>query len=275
MTLVNSEGTRHPHSYFLDADHHLADRAKGIADQAFDIMIDKMVNQPRSLQRRIGPSEMGIECDRAILYKLERVPEPPRGPAWKPQVGTALHDQQERWFTEAAAAGASEENRWLCEQSVVVGKIAFEDHTGSTDLFDTWGHAVGDWKFVGPNRLSHYKKHGPSVQYRKQAHLYGFGWAAEGWQVDLVMIFFIPRDGELSDSYVWSEPYDEQVATDTMRRMNTLDGLRRAIGLEQALTLYPYCADRFCNWCAPHVRKEAAVAKAAPLRKFSPITSTK
>ena len=260
MTLVNSSGVRHPHSYYLDAEHDLADRAKGIADQAFDIMIDKMVNQPRSLQKRIGPSEMGIECDRAILYKLERVPEPPRGPAWKPQVGTALHDQQERWFTEAAAKGASEENRWLCEQSVVVGHIAFEPHTGSTDLFDTWGHAVGDWKFVGQSMLKHYKSKGPSQQYRTQAHLYGRGWALEGWKVDLVMIFFIPRDGELTDSLVWSEPYNENIALNALARMNQLNGLLQAIGLEQALSLYPECEGRFCPWCAPGRKLTAATS---------------
>lgn len=269
MTLVNSEGVRHPHSYYLDAEHDLADRAKGIADQVFDIMIDKMVNQPRSLQKRIGPSEFGIECDRALLHKLARTPEPPRGPAWKPQVGTALHDQQERWFTEAAAKGASEENRWLCEQSVVVGKIGGEDHAGSTDLFDAWGHAVGDWKFIGPKPLASYRSKGPSNRYRVQAHTYGRGWELEGWQVDLVMIFFIPRDGELSDSYVWSEPYNPLVAADALNKLNTLDGLRTAIGLEQALTLYPLCDDRFCPWCAPQQRQAAAVAKAAPLRKFS------
>ena len=251
MALVNSEGVRHKHSYYLDANHEFGDRAKSIADQAFDIMIEEMVNQPRSLQKRIGPSEMGIECSRAILYKLARVPEPARGPAWKPQVGTALHDQQERWFTKAAAKGASEENRWLCEQSVVVGQISGEDHSGSTDLFDAWGHAVGDWKFVGPSRLKAYKSKGPSQQYKKQAHLYGRGWELEGWQVDLVMIFFIPRDGELSDSYVWSEPYNQQLALDTLSRMNQLDGLLKALGLEQALRLYPFCDDKFCSWCAP------------------------
>lgn len=258
MTQVNSEGVRHRHSYYLDAEHELKDRVKGIADQVFDIMIEEMVNQPRSLQKRIGPSEMGIECSRALLHKLAKDQEPPRGPAWKPQVGTALHDQQERWFNKAAAAGASEENRWLCEQSVVVGQIGGEDHAGSTDLFDSWGHAVGDWKFIGPSRLKHYRSKGPSQQYRTQAHLYGRGWQLEGWQVDLVMIFFIPRDGELSDSYVWSEPYNQTVATDALARMNQLDGLQKAIGQEQALSLYPLCSDRYCAWCAPQQNLERA-----------------
>ena len=65
------------------------------------------------------------------------------------------------------------------------------------------------------------------------------------------MIFFIPRDGELSDSYVWSEPYDRTVAADTLATMNQLDGLLKAIGLDQALSLYPPCDDRYCQWCAP------------------------
>lgn len=261
MTLVNAEGVRHKHSYYLDADHQFGERAKGIADQVFDIMIEEMVNQPRSLQKRIGPSEMGIECSRRILYKLARVEEPDRGPAWKPQVGTALHDQQERWFTKAAAKGAVEEGRWLCEESVVVGQISGEDHAGSTDLFDGWGHAVGDWKFVGPSRLKKYRSGGPSKVYRKQANLYGRGWELEGWQVDMVMIFFIPRDGELSDSYVWSAPYDRQDAFDSLARLNQLDGLLKAVGLEQALTLYPVCTDPWCPWCAPSLKLEAAQAK--------------
>ena len=260
MALVQAEGVRHRHSYSLDADHDLRDQAKGIADEVFDIMIDAMVNQPRSLQKRIGPSEMGIECSRRILYKLAQVPEPDRGPAWKPQVGTALHAQQEEWFGRSNKLPDTAD-RWLIEESVNVGQIGGQDHPGHTDLFDKFGHAVLDWKFVGASMLAKYKAHGPSAQYRTQAHLYGKGWADEGWQTDLVMIFFIPRDGELSDAHVWSEPFDRTVAENALARMNQLDGLLKALGLEQALSLYPNCGDRFCPWCSAEHKAAYQAAK--------------
>lgn len=246
-----SVGVDHPINYKIAADHEFRELAEGIADTYMEVIINSIVNQPRSLQKRIGPSEMGVECRRAVLHKLNGDPEPPRGSVpWKPTIGTAVHDYLERAFTSASAKDDAQRGRWLTEERVNVGEIAGKMIDGSTDLFDTFGHAVMDHKIVGKSTLTKYRAHGPSEQYRQQAHLYGKGWADDGFQVKLVMICFLPREGELTDTFIWSEPYSEFEAQKTLNRINGLESLRLTLGIDQALSLYPDpCDDRWCKWC--------------------------
>ena len=72
------------------------------------------------------------------------------------------------------------------------------------------------------------------------------------------MICFVPRDGELRDSYYWWEPYDRQVAEDALARANNRYTLLAMFGLDVALSLYPLCDEdtnpdwQWCRWCNPH-----------------------
>jgi len=249
VTTQTSAGVRHPIRYALAAEHPRRDAAMGIAETYLDTIIEAIVNHPRSQQKRIGPSEMGIECRRALLHKLNGDTEPPRPDVpWKPTIGTAVHDWLERVFTDDSGPG-HQEGRWLTEERVTVGAVGMQEIDGSTDLYDTWGKAVIDHKIVGASTRKKYRAHGPSAQYRKQAHLYGKGWEDDGWQVDLVMICFLPREGELTDTFIWSEPYDRSIAEETVAMVDRLDQLRRTLGIEAALALYPPCDDRWCDWC--------------------------
>ena len=63
------------------------------------------------------------------------------------------------------------------------------------------------------------------------------------------MICFLPREGELSDAFIWSEPYDRSVAEETLDRVNRLAELLQAIGIDAAVSLYPPCDDTWCPWC--------------------------
>jgi hypothetical protein len=204
---------------------------------------------PRSLQKRIGPSEIGIECDKRIIYKLAGVPEPDRGVAWKPAIGTAVHAQLEQWFEQAnTAAGMT---RWVTENSVFVGMIGDTPLVGSCDLFDVSTGTVIDWKIVGPKQILDYRANGPSQQYRVQAHAYGLGYFNDaGWGVPKnVGIMFLPRDGELSKRYFWHEPWNPALALDALNRVNRLDQLQRLLGAEQAAAISPGCTSRFCPIC--------------------------
>src|SRR5690606_35141761 len=61
--------------------------------QMIRTLITTTANQPsRSVQRRIGPSEVGNPCTRALAYKLHDWPETPgdRDP-WASVQGTAVH----------------------------------------------------------------------------------------------------------------------------------------------------------------------------------------
>lgn len=218
--------------------------AEAIAAEYCDVVVQGIASHERSAQKLIGPSEIGVDCDRALIYKLAQADEPAdRGPAWKPTVGTACHTQMEDWFSRPGV-----KDNWEVEQRVTVGQIGPDYIDGSTDLYAKPG-AVIDHKFVGIKRLQHYKGHGPSNQYRVQAHSYGRGWALDGFPVHIVMIAFHPRDGELTDSYYWWEPYDEHVALQALDRANNRYAILTGLGLPGALQLFPFCPDPFCDWC--------------------------
>ncbi|GEM_PF-1189686 len=245
-----SQGVDHPVKYALAADHDDHDWATAIAETYLDTIVDSIVNQPRSLQRTIGPSEIGKECDRALLHKLNGDEEPARPDIpWAPTIGTSVHDYLERAFDQASTPQGREPGRWLTEERVEVGTIGRQVITGSTDLYDTWGKAVIDHKIIGASSRKKYRAHGPSHQYRVQAHTYGKGWEDDGFPVRLVMIAFLPREGQLSDSFIWSEPYDRSIAEDALARVNRLETLRATVGIDAALALYSECDDRWCPWC--------------------------
>lgn len=209
-----------------------------------NVITDSITAHPRSLQKRIGPSEIGMDCTRRLIHKLAGDTEPDRGIAWKPTVGTACHTQMEAWF-----GALPETEGYLVEKKVTVGTIGNTPITGSTDLFSVNDRTVIDWKFVGPAMLKKYKASGPSNQYRVQAHLYGTGWVNAGYEVEQVMIAFLPRDGELGDAYFWWEPYQPEIADAALAKANQLVTLINAIGEDATLEMYPLCNERFCPWC--------------------------
>lgn len=231
--------------------------AEGIAAEYMDVVTKGMAQHERSQQVLIGPSEIGVPCNRALLHKIAQTPEPERGPAWKPQMGTFAHAGLEEWFKNPAPTAGTTAGDWEVEQKVPVGTIGPDIIRGSTDLWFVGG-AVIDHKFVGPTRLKDYRRNGPGPQYRIQAHTYGKGWQDEGYGPRVVMIAFLPRDGELRDGYFWWEPYDRQIAEDALARAQNRWQLIQSFGLEQALAMFPLCDAtinkdwQWCGYCNPH-----------------------
>ena len=222
---------------------------------AFDIE-----NQERSLQKEIGPSEIGSKCGRKVLYGMLQTPKvnmiaPPKLKAY---IGQGAHKMFERMLDRYNLAHFTDwgyQERFYIEEEIQVGEIDGEPLTGHCDVYDRATCTVIDWKTSGPTLLKHYRANGPGPQYRAQAHLYGRGWSTyRGLPVDTVMLIFVPRQGELRDSVVWSEPYDEQVALDALERCDGLAMAARMLGADSALQMLPaiedFCGD--CNWFAPH-----------------------
>lgn len=206
-------------------------------------------HHPRTLQKAIGPSEVGHPCARRVGYTMLDHPEcnPNREPAWKPTVGTAVHAWLEDVFTQANTTQAVRNEgatRWIVEGKVSVGDLVGTDLNGHSDLFDRVTGTVVDWKCVGPTQLKKYKAHGPGDQYRYQAHLYGRGWAQRGQDVQRVAVMFLPRNGELREHVWWSEPYDEAVAIEALTRASGIKIATTALGtavLPQLATANAWC----------------------------------
>lgn len=224
-----------------------------VGRELMEAITNAIVNHPRSLQTRIGPSEIGTACARKIAFKLLGMPEREQKPNWKATVGTAIHAwleqvldaDNERWIVQAG------EPRWMIEHKVPVGNLNGVDIDGNCDVYDRVTAGVVDWKTTSKTRLRGYRSKGPGEQYRVQAHTYGRGWRMLGHPVDYVMIVFLPRDGELDDAYIWWEPYDEQVAIDAMQRANGIALAVEGLG-NGALSLFP-AVDNFCSFC-PYYR---------------------
>ena len=218
----------------------------------------------RSQQRAIGPSEVGHPCERRLGYKLLDYDENTSVPNWKATVGTALHTWLEEAFStddqQWGRAGA--DRRWILEQKLFCGMYDGQALTGSCDLYDVTTCTVVDHKTVGPTQLKKYKAGGPGAQYRAQAHIYGRGWQMRGEVVERVAIMFLPRNGELSEAYYWSEPYDEQVALAAIERLDRISKTTKALG-DTALTVLP-TADAFCSYCPYYKARSTDLTAGCP-----------
>lgn len=253
-----------------------------LVTELFQLIEADIVGQPRSQQKRIGPSELGVPCDRRIGYHLAGTAKVnDRGPAWKPYVGSAVHEVMANLMAKAEVARMESDEyaeRFKVEERISVGEIAGTEITGSCDLFDAQHGAVWDWKFTTRNQIrENYRPHGPGEQYRVQAHLYGRGWQRAGYDVRSVGVIFFTRDGEFTDRHVWHEPYDEQVALAALARATSIQAALDALGPDFTLptlaTAEAHC--RFCPWhratsshlptaCPGHPHKRANEPDDAP-----------
>lgn len=221
-----------------------------VARELLHTIEDSIRRQPRTLQKMIGPSEIGQACSRRLGYKLLGVPENERQPAWKPTVGTAMHSHLEGVFDAYNLKHAEDlggQERYLIETKVTVGSINGQPVTGTADLYDRVSCTNWDWKLVGPTQLKKYRAQGPGPQYRAQAHLYGQGWWNAGLVCTHVGVVFLPRNGELADTHVWVEPFDPQVAAQAMRRVEGIAIAAQALGPQVLESLDT--VDDWCSFC--------------------------
>lgn len=220
-----------------------------VAQEYLHVIEQAITNAPRSLQTRIGPSEIGAPCARRIGYKLLGVKERKQAPNWKATMGTGAHMWLETAFDgdNLRVAASEGQERWLIETKVSVGEANGAEITGSCDLYDRWTGTVIDHKTCSPTQLRKYKTQGPGEQYRVQAHLYGRGWQRAGFRVETVAIAFLPRNGELAEAHIWHEPYSEQVAADALQRLTGIDMACKMLG-PAALAALP-TADQYCGLC--------------------------
>lgn len=182
-----------------------------------DVIVHTASNAPRSVQRHLGPSELGAACDRQVVGKLiaagrtNNVADP-----WPSIVGTAVH----AWL---AAAFERENERYGMIRYLTELRVApTPAHPGSTDLYDDWEQAVVDWKILGPTSLSKVRSpSGPSRRYQVQLLLYGAGCRAAGLPVKRVVLCALPRTAaNLENMYVWDHPCvpdDEWLISEVLR----------------------------------------------------------
>lgn len=220
------------------------DRAAELARQLTSAVRQHEANRPRSLQRRIGPSEVGSPCTRSLGYKLAGV-EPVNvggGDPWPTFVGTAVHAALEDVMNGRPAAEG-----WVTERRVTVDPEL--DLHGSTDLLRlTGGITVVDHKCVSAGTLKSARTNGPASYYVVQANLYAHGWIAAGVPVEWVAIAYWPKSGWLKDLHVWLQRYDQDVVDRALERYAVLRKVIETAGAS-AIPALPAAA-HFCDGCA-------------------------
>ncbi len=235
----------------------------------YDVIRGAIANHPRSLQKRIGPSEIGTPCDRRIGYKLLGQEENPRGDAWKPTVGTAVHGWLERAFDDVNLTKVIEklgrlgdnDLEWITEQSVTVGYLADGTAiTGSCDLYHRPTGTVIDHKIVGVASLRDKKANGPGQQYRAQVHMYGAGFLMAGHKVEHVAINFLPQNGNLTDGWWWTEPFDMSIAAEAITRLRAIEAHVATSGSVEGLP----AADAWCAFCPFHLPGSTDLSAGCP-----------
>lgn len=188
-------------------------------------------SRPRSMQKHLGPSEIGTGCDRQLAYKLAgREPVNETADPWFPIIGSAVHE----WLSKMATyyndvvLGRHANPRFIVENRV---KVATQqggyDTSGHTDLYDVDNERVVDWKIVGATTMRKVKD-GDPAQYKIQAMTYGTGWVQAGYPVREVMIAYLPRSNFLNKMHLNVHPYDPTITPLALQRVGTIEAMVQA-----------------------------------------------
>jgi hypothetical protein len=212
-----------------------------------NIIAKEVVNDPRSLQRRIGLSEIGTPCTRKLVYALGEIqPASLEGVQWRAAVGRAVH----LWLADVFLQWNLREgwDRWFIENRVEIGEIGGKIVGGHSDMYDRLTGTVIDWKIPGPTAMKRVRVHGPSITYIVQAHSYGYGFTLRGVPVRRVLIAFLPSAGEWRDSVIWQQAYDQSIALRAITKADALARTGQAIGFGKLAALAT-TEDDYCTYC--------------------------
>jgi len=181
------------------------------------VFLAQAAQAPRTLQQHLGPSELGVECDRQVVGKLAALPytnhvvDP-----WPSIVGTACH----AWAADAFMADNKRRGlRWVAEQRVT----PHDEHPGTADLYDALERAVVDHKFLGESTMAKIRK-SPPRKYVVQLLLYGLGYRRLGLPVRRVAVAAYPRTAASLDGlYVWERAFTDEANELTPENAELLD----------------------------------------------------
>lgn len=209
-------------------------------------------NRPRgrSAQAMLGPSEIGSECDRKLVYRLMGITPVSHGGGvkWPAYVGTGVHSQMEamsQWLD-------ADRGRFLVEHRV---KIIDDELEGTLDLYDRMHKRVIDWKAPSARAVRKYKINGPGDQYFYQGQLYGYGLARQGENPKEIAIVFMARDASSLEQGLHVEVFDYQPS----KAREMIDKYKRlkeaAETVESPLQVKPTPSNlcQYCPFFAPGV----------------------
>jgi hypothetical protein len=253
LYIFDEPGAPSPAEFMSRAPRPFAGNTPWAEQYALDlrrVVVDHAAHSPRSLQKELGPSEIGTPCDRQVVGKLagiertNHIVDP-----WASIVGTALH----AWFAKAFDWDNERLGylRWLTEFRV----HPHPDHPGTGDLYDFNHRAVVDHKNFGDTSMNHLRKVGMPIRYYIQLLLYALGFRNMGLPVDRVVLVAWPRTkSSLDTTYVHETvllPEHDDIIKATFERMKTRKALAELVsaGILTLNDIVPTPSDEECYLC--------------------------
>jgi hypothetical protein len=222
---------------------------------------------PRSVQKHLGPSELGELCHRQVVAKMSASKHTNNvGDPWASVMGTAGHA-----YVEGAFQWDNEDQgyaRWLTERKVVPdpqhdGTAGPFSHPGTADLYDAYNRALVDHKFLGDSSMSKLKSKGPKHIYYVQLLLYRLGYLNLGLPVDRIVLLAWPRTkSSMDEMYVWEHTptaEDDLLVAEVLRKTEIRQQLAQEV-LAKRLRIMDIPAtpsDDSCFYC-PIYRPQSA-----------------
>jgi hypothetical protein len=216
-----------------------------------DVVAEAIAVQPRSLQREIGPSELGIPCERKLAHKFAGTAATGlAAPKWLAAIGTAVHRDFSEW---CQAYNARHGTRFLTDLRVMVGNLFAEfggwrPITGSLDALDIVTGTIIDLKVPGITQIRKYAGSAPeNPVYRIQTNSYGNGTRNAGFPVAHCAILRLPRSGELSQAGLKLMPHDPADADQALARVGRIAKMVELGGVD----IIPHFEKRehYCGGC--------------------------
>lgn len=209
-------------------------------------------NRPRgrSAQAHLGPSEIGSECDRKLVFKLKGFTATAHGggPKWPAIVGTGVHT----WMESMSQWLDGERGRFLIEHHVTIIEDELE---GTLDLYDRMRKRVIDWKAPSMRAVRKYKIEGVGQQYYIQGQLYALGLAMQGETPKDIAIVMVPRDAASIEQGIHVEVFDYKpsVAREAVDKFKRLRDLALTVGSALEVDSKPSSLCTYCSFYSPGV----------------------
>lgn len=188
--------------------------------------IERMTLGGRSLQKVIGPSEVGITCDRCLARKLAETEKGDVISSFRTTIGRGFHALAEQEVPPQFPDGAV-----VAENHLFIHQYKTLTLAGSSDVFlpNNSHGMVLDYKCVGDDTLEKMRRDVASgaplkPQYSIQGNLYGLGWELLGYPVEDICILFVPANkGDLRKYHVkYQYRYDRTEAAKALAKIEAL-----------------------------------------------------
>jgi hypothetical protein len=211
-------------------------------DTLHDELLAVEGQRDRALQTEAGASQ--TEGCRAELVMLGNgIPESDPRLGWAAWVGNAIH---ERLASQLAKPGRELEKVFV-----------YRGVPATVDRYDAETKTLVDYKTKGSaGDIAAVRRDGPRRGQIAQVMIGAAGLIEAGHPVETVGLIFVPRDGELEDSWPWFAPYDQSIADEAAEwheKLRALTAERAGLDVEQMVDGLRDKPPSFCRMYCPRV----------------------